>query len=102
MNSLCIVNTSITYFRDSESDSKQSGTAAFVEVLKASIEHGASVLDIGTVARALQNGEAVEELGLATNEIRTSFPHVIFQVASRNLFELNLLFTHFAALDPDI
>ncbi|MEM5460145.1 3-keto-5-aminohexanoate cleavage protein [Paraburkholderia phytofirmans] len=102
MNSLCIVNTSIPYFRDGDSDSKQSSTAEFVEILKASIEHGASVLDIGAVAHALQNSGGVEELRLVINEIRASFPEVIFQVACRNLFELNRLLTHFDALDPDI
>jgi len=102
MNSLCIVNTSIPYFQGGVSDSKQSGIAEFVEVLKASIEHGASVLDIGAVAQALQNGGGVEELRSVINEIRASFPEVIFQVASRNLFEFNRLLTHFDALDPDI
>ena len=102
MNSLCIVNTSIPYFRNVDSDRKQSGIAEFVELLKAAVEHGASVLDIGEIAQALQSGEGVEELRLVINDIRTRFPHVIFQVASRNLFELDLLLTHLAALDPDI
>jgi uncharacterized protein (DUF849 family) len=102
MNSLCIVNTSIPYCRDGDSDSKQSSAAEFVEILKASIEHGASVLDIGAVAQALQTGAGVEELRLVVSEIRASFPEVIFQVASRNLIELNCLLTHFDALDPDI
>lgn len=102
MNSLCIVNTSIPYLRDGDSDSKQSSTAEYVEILKASIEQGASVLDIGAVAQALQNGAGVEELKLVIKEIRASFPEVIFQVASRNLFELNRLLTHFDVLDPDI
>lgn len=102
MNSLCIVNTSIPYCRNDDSGSKQSGTAEFVEILKASIENGASVVDIGAVAQVLQNAGGVEELGLVISEVRTRFPQVIFQVLGRTRFELDLLLTHFAALDPDI
>ncbi|RFU49118.1 3-keto-5-aminohexanoate cleavage protein [Paraburkholderia sp. DHOC27] len=102
MNSVCIINTLIPYFNEEGDEIPQGSAAEFGTLLKALLEQGASVLNLGPVAHKLRTEESVAQLVRIIRDVRQTYPEAIFQLAARNLAELDILLKQFHMLMPDI
>ncbi|HTJ95182.1 MAG TPA: 3-keto-5-aminohexanoate cleavage protein [Pararobbsia sp.] len=103
MNSLCIVNTLIPHgLGQSVLSDPQEGVAGFVELVRAAVDQGASVLDLGSISHYARTQEIVDRLCVAVSVVRDLYPDTIFQVAPESLFELNMIVDRYAGLAPDI
>jgi 3-keto-5-aminohexanoate cleavage enzyme len=102
MNSVCVINASIPYFRDDSAGTREEGASEFIELLNTSIEQGAAVLDLGVVASGTPVGGSIERLARILSDMRDIYPDAIFQATARSLAELNHLIEHCSALAPDV
>jgi hypothetical protein len=106
MNPVCIVNAPIGCVDDDASVRRQRASAGLGDCLRdcigAAVEQGASVLDLGAIARRARAGADIDEMVRTVGEIRKLYPEAILQVAAHSVSELIVLIERFAALAPDL